>query len=147
MKSPLKGRITMKGEALTARRNNIFSIVIGIVALAFVITVLTGIIGLVTRENWVSFTVLLVIGGIGCVVSSVHSAIRYKQTKWRWKRHAHPVMIASHALGILALLLAIFTYGGTNIGFFTGYATAFVALAVIIFVKIGLNMLKNAMLK
>jgi len=137
----------MKGETLTARWNNIFSIVIGIVALVFVIIVLTGIITPVTRESWVSFTILLVIGGIGCVVSSVHSSIRYKQTKWRWKRHTHPAMIASHALGILALLLAIFTYGGTNIGFFAEYATAFVALAVIIFVKIGLNMLKNAKLK
>lgn len=137
----------MKGETLTVRWNNIVSIVIGIVVLVFVIIVLAGIIGPVTRESWVSFTVLLVIGGIGCVVSSVHSSIQYKQTKWRLKRLTHPVMITSHALGILALLLVIFTHGGTNIGFFTGYATASVALAVIVFVKIGLNVLKNTMLK
>ena len=137
----------MEGETLTARRINIFSTVIGILSLVFFIIVLTGITGTVTRQSWISFTVLLSIGGIGCVVSSVYSAIRYKQTKWRWKRHLHPTMIASHALGILALLLAIFTYRGTNIGFLTGYGSAFVALAVIIFVMIGLNILKNAMLK
>ncbi len=137
----------MKSESLTARGNNIFSIVIGIVALVFVIIVLTGSIDPITRGSWVSFTVLLVIGGIGCAVSEAHSAIRYKQTKWRGKRFTHPLTIIGQVFGILALLLVIFTYGGKSIGFFTGYATAFPTLAVIIFILIGLNIGRNAILK
>ena len=59
----------MEGETLTVRRINIFSTVIGILSLVFFIIVLTGITGTVTRHSWISFTVLLSIGGIGCVVS------------------------------------------------------------------------------
>ena len=47
-------------------------------------------------------------------------------------------------LGILSLVLIIFAYEGRNIGFLTGYANAFIALAVLIFVLIGLNFRRNA---
>ena len=47
-------------------------------------------------------------------------------------------------LGILSLVLIIFTYSGTDIGFLTGYTNAFIALAVLIFVLIGLNLRRNA---
>jgi len=49
-------------------------------------------------------------------------------------------------LGILALLLIIFTYEGIDIGFLTGYTSAFIALTVLIFVLIGLNLRRNAVL-
>ncbi len=137
----------MKGKFLTARWNNNFSIVILGVALIFFIVVVAGSIDPITRGSWVSFTVLLVIGGIGCAVSEAHSAIRYKQTKWRGKRFTHPLTIIGQVFGILALLLVIFTYQGKSIGFFTGYAAAFPALAVIIFILIGLNIGRNAILK
>ena len=137
----------MKDEFLTARWNNIFSIVLGIVALVFVIIVLTGIIDPIALGSWASFTTLVVIGGIGCAFSEVHSTIRFKPTKWRWKRHIHPLTVIGQVLGIFALLLIIFTYMGTNIGFFTGYTTAFIALAVIIFILFGLNIRRNAVLK
>ncbi|MFC1908237.1 hypothetical protein ACFLWD_03735 [Chloroflexota bacterium] len=137
----------MKGESLTARWNNIFSIVIGIAALIFVIVVLTGIIDPITRESWVSFTVLVIIGGIGCAVNELNSTMRFKPTKWRWKRHAHPLTIIGQVLGIFVLILIIFTYMGKSIGFITGYSTAFPALAAIIFIKIGINIGRNAVLK
>ena len=137
----------MKDEFLTARWNNIFSIVLGIVALVFVIIVLTGIIDPIALGSWASFTTLVVIGGIGCAFSEVHSTIRFKPTKWRWKRHIHPLTVIGQVLGIFALLLIIFTYMGTNIGFITGYTTAFIALAVIIFILFGLNIRRNAVLK
>lgn len=47
-------------------------------------------------------------------------------------------------LGILSLVLIIFTYGGIDIGFLTGYTSAFIALAVLIFVLIGFNLRRNA---
>lgn len=137
----------MKGEFSTTRWNNIFSIVLGIVALFLVIVVLTGIIGPIAAGSLASFTTLVVIGGIGCAVSETHSAIRFKQTKWRFKRHIHPLTVIGQVLGIFALLLIIFTYMDTNIGFISGYTTAFIALAVIIFILIGLNIGRNAVLK
>ena len=127
----------MKGEFLTARWNNIFSIVIGIAALIFVIIVLTGIIDPITRGSWVSFTVLVIIGGIGCAVNELNSTMRFKPTKLRWKRHAHPLTIPGSVLGIFALILIIRTFSGMNTGVITGYATAFRVLAVVIFILVS----------
>ena len=70
----------MKGEFLAARWNNTFSIVLGIVALVFVIIVLTGIIDPITRGSWVSFTILVIIGGISCAVNEVNSTMRFRTT-------------------------------------------------------------------
>ena len=47
-------------------------------------------------------------------------------------------------LGILSLVLIVLTYSGTDIGFLTGYTNAFIALSVLIFVLIGLNLRRNA---
>ena len=137
----------MKGECLTARCNNIFSIVLGIVALVFVIIVLTDKIGPIALGSWASFTTLVVIGGIGCAFSEVHSTIRFKPTKWRFKRHIHPLTIIGQALGIFAVLLITFTYMGKNLGCISGYATAFIVLAVTVFILFGLNIRRNAVLK
>lgn len=54
----------MKGNFLTARWNNIFSIVLGIVAVLFFILVLTGVIGACGSADEASFIALIVIGGI-----------------------------------------------------------------------------------
>ncbi len=62
------------------------------------------------------------------------------------KRIKHPLTIAGMILGILTLLLIIFTYKGIGIGFLTGYTSAFIALAVLIFVLVGLNLRRNAAL-
>ena len=48
----------MKGGFLTTRRNNIFSIVIGIVVLVFLITVL------IIGASALTFIALVVIGGV-----------------------------------------------------------------------------------
>ena len=137
----------MKGEFLTTRWNNIFSIVLGCVAVFFVIAVLTGVQVPFAAGGKTSFIALVVIGGIGCGVSEVQSALRFRRTKWRWKRHTHPLTITGQVLGVLALLLIIFTFRGMDILFITGYRTAFIVLAVIIFILFGLNIRRNAVLK
>lgn len=132
---------------LTTRWNNIFSIVLLCVAIFFVIAVLTGMAIPFAGGGQMSFIALVVIGGIGCAVSETQSALRYRQTEWRWKRHIHPLTIAGQVLGILALILIIRTFSGMDTWFITGYTTAFPVLAVIIFILFGLNLQRNAVLK
>jgi len=59
-------------------------------------------------------------------------------------KRKHPLTIAGMMLGILSLVLIIFTYYGIDLGFLTGYTNAFTALAVLIFVLIFLNLRRNA---
>lgn len=132
---------------LTTRWNNIFSIVLLCVAIFFVIAVLTGMAVPFAGGGQTSFIVLVVIGGIGCAVSETQSALRYRQTEWRWKRHTHPLTIAGQVLGILALILIIRTFSGMDTWLVTGYTTAFRVLAVIIFILFGLNLQRNAVLE
>jgi hypothetical protein len=132
---------------LTTRWNNIFSIVLLCVAIFFVIAVLTGMALPSAGGGQTSFIVLVVIGGIGCAVSETQSALRYRQTEWRCKRHTHPLTIAGQVLGILALILIIRTFSGMDTWLVTGYTTAFRVLAVIIFILFGLNLQRNAVLE
>jgi len=132
---------------VTARRNNIFSIALGFVAVFFVIAVLTGMKVPFAGGGQTSFIVLVVIGGIGCAVNEVQNIFRFRPTKWRWKRHAHPITIAGQILGIFALILIIRTFSGLNTGAITGYTMGFTVLAVIIFVLVGFTILRNAFLK
>ena len=136
----------MKGKFLTTRWNNIFSIVLLSVATFFVIAVLTGMEVPFAGGGQTSFIALVVIGGIGCAVSETQSALRFRRTKWRWKRHTHPLTIAGVILGVFALILIIRTFSGLDTGFITGYTTAFLVLAVVIFILFGLNIGRNACL-
>jgi hypothetical protein len=137
----------MKDKFLTTRWNNIFSIVLGLVAVFFVVAVLTGMQVPFAGGGQTSFIALVVIGGIGCAVTESQSAARYKRTKWRGKRFTHPLTIAGLILGVFALILIIRTFSGLNTGFITGYTTAFLVLAVVIFILFGLNIGRNAILK
>jgi len=131
----------MKEKHLTRRWNNIFSIVILIATTVLVIVVMAGLV----EVGFASFTALVVIGGIGCSVSEWHSAMRFVRVEWRIKKRIkHPLTIVGNILGIIALLLIIFTYSKTDFWFITGYSAAFIALAVLIFVLIGLNFRRNA---
>lgn len=58
------------------------------------------------------------------------------------QRLTHPTTISGMVLGGGALAVIILTFNGTM-----GYMAGFIALAVIIFVKVGLNILRNAVLK
>jgi len=74
--------------------------------------------------------------------------MRFARMKWGIRRRTkHPLTFAGSVLGVLAVLLIVFTFNGTEIGFMTGYETAFLVLAVIIFVLFGLNIARNAVLK
>ena len=137
----------MKTRFVTTRWNNVFSIVLGLVAVFFVIAVLTGMKVPFAGGGQTSFIVLVVIGGIGCAVNEVQSTLRFRPTKWRWTRHAHPITIAGQILGIFALILIIRTFSGLNTGAITGYTTAFLVLAVITLILFALNLGRNAVLK
>ncbi len=131
----------MKEKYLTRHWNDIFSIVILVATAVLVIVVMTGLI----KDRFASFTALVVIGGVGCGVSEWHSAVRFVRIGWGIRRRIrHPLTIAGNILGILALVLIIFTYYGRDIGFLTGYTNAFIVLAVLIFVLVGLNLRRNA---
>ena len=89
-----------------------------------------------------SFIGLVIIGGIGCLVSETQSTVRFARTKWRIKRHTHPVTIIGILLGAAALAIIILTFNGVMV-----YMTGFIALTVIIFLLFGFNILRNALLK
>jgi len=137
----------MKAQFLTTRWNNAFSIALGLVAVFFVVAVLTGMKVPFAGGGQTSFIVLVVIGGIGCAVNELQSTLRFRPTKWRWKRHGHPITIAGQILGIFALILIIRTFSGLNTGAITGYSTAFLVLAIVIFILFALNLGRNAVLK
>lgn len=137
----------MKDKYLAVKWNNVFSIVLGFVTFFFVIAVLTGFKAPFAEGGQTSFILLVVLGGIGCAVSEIQSAFRYKPTQWRWKRHRHPISIAGQVLGISALIVIICTFSGTSILFVTGYDTAFRVLAIIIFALFALNVRRNTILK
>ncbi len=128
----------MEGNFATVRWNNIFSIVLGLVAAIYVIVVLTS----TVLGDVASFVGLIVIGGFGCLVSETQSAVRFKQTEWRTKRFTHPTTIIGILLGGAALAIIILTFNGVM-----GYMTGFIALTVIIFLLFGFNILRNALLK
>ena len=48
--------------------------------------------------------------------------MRFVRIGWRYKKRVkHPLTIAGMILGILSLVLIIFTYYGRDMGFLTGY--------------------------
>ena len=130
----------MKEKYLTRRWNNIFSIVILIATMVLVIVATNGLI-----KGWfASFTALVVIGGVGCGGSEGQSAMRFVRVGWGIKKRIkNPLTIAGVILGIIALLLIIFTYSKMDFGLITGYNQASVALTVLILVLIGLNLRRN----
>ena len=68
--------------------------------------------------------------------------MRFARTSWRIKRHFHPTTITGLILGAGVLVLIILTFNGT-----IGYTVGFIVLAVIILAKVGINILRNALLK
>ena len=72
----------------------------------------------------------------------MHGSVRFARTQWRTKRHYHPINIIGYVLGGAALAVILLTFNGIM-----GFTTGFTVLAVIIFIKVGLTVLMNAMLK
>ena len=133
----------MKEKYLTQRWNDTFLIVILIANVVLIVLVLVGLVD----GGFKAFTALVVIGGVGLGVGEWHGAVRFVRIGWGIKKRIkHPLTIAGMILGILSLILIIFTYYGRNLGFLTGYENAFVALAVLLFLLIGLNLRRNAVL-
>ena len=128
----------MKGDFLTARWNNILSIGLGVIAAIYVIVVLTS----TAIGDAASFIGLVVIGGVGCLMSETHSAVRFMRTRWRIKRHTHPTTVIGWILGGGALAIILLTFYGKM-----EYTTGFIVLAAIIFLLVGFNILRNAVLK
>ena len=123
--------ITMMSSFFSTRWNNILSIALGIVALIVFIAFLA------TGVGITSFIVLVVIGGVTWLIGEGRRV--GSSTK---KRFTHPATISGVLLGGAALAIIVLTFTGTM-----EYMTGFIVLSVIIFVKIGLNILRNAALK
>jgi preprotein translocase subunit Sec61beta len=68
--------------------------------------------------------------------------VRFARTSWRIKRHIHPTTIIGATLGIGVLVLIILTFNGT-----IEYTVGFIVLAVVILAKVGINILRNTLLK
>lgn len=130
---------------MTARWNTIISLAFGVLAAILFIAVLTGLNVPFAGGGMTSFIALAVIGVAACVASNSHSATMFgwtSSTYW-----TNPMSIIGMVLGAIALLLIVLTVIGINIPFVTGYTTAFTILGVIVFLKVGLKILQNAMLK
>ncbi|MBW2341632.1 MAG: hypothetical protein JRF50_15040 [Deltaproteobacteria bacterium] len=94
------------------------------------------------------FTGLVVIGGATCLFGEMHTTARFA---WARKhsihyvtdkqRATHRISIIGYILGGAALLVIFLTYSRI-----IGYTTGFIPLAVIIILKIDLNMTRNARL-
>jgi hypothetical protein len=68
--------------------------------------------------------------------------VRFARTSWRIKRHIHPTTIIGLILGVGVLTLIVLTFNGT-----IEYTIGFIVLAVVILAKVGINILRNALLK
>lgn len=135
----------MKGSFLTAHWNTIISAVLGLVIAIFVSVVLSGARGPFVFGEKTSFLVLAALGAFLCVKGNSHSA-----TVFGWMNPIYwinPINIIGMILGVAAVLLVVLTLIGINILLITGYKTAFLVLAVIIFLKVGLKILFNTRVK
>jgi len=71
-------------------------------------------------------------------------------SNWRLARDLRltdSINISGSILGVAATLLIIFTVKDINIPLITGYKSAFLALAVLLFLKVGLKILFNTRAK
>ena len=135
----------MKGNFLTARWNTVMSTVLGLLAAIFVIAVLSGAKGPFAYGEKTSFIVLAALGGFLCVKGNSHSA-----TMFGWMNPVywtHPLNIIGMILGVAAVLLIVLTLIGIDIPLITGYKTAFLVLTVIIFLKVGLKIIFNTIVR
>jgi len=134
----------MKEGFLSARWNNRVSLALGVVATIHIIVATTT----TVLGDMVGFTGLVIIGAVTCLFGELHTSARFA-----WSRkHAthsvtgkqrlnHPISIIGYLLGGGALLVILLTYAHI-----IGYTTGFIPLAVIIILKIDLNMARNAKL-
>ena len=135
----------MKGSLFTARWNTLLSIVLGLLTAIFVFAVLIGVkVPLVSGEKE-NFIALAVFGAVLCVAGNSHSATMFG---WANPRYwGNTFSLIGMGLGAAAALLIVLTLFGMKIPLITGYKTAFIGLAIIIFLKVGLKILQNKKLK
>jgi len=126
----------MNGNALTTNWNTILSVMLGLLAGYFVISVLAGRdIPFITGEKE-SFIALAAVGLVACGAAGIwHSIIRFGFT--------NPITIVGGVLGVTATLLVILTLLGTDIPLITGQRMAILVLGIIISLKVGLKIIQN----
>jgi len=125
----------MKGNIITARWNTILSSVLRFLLVFFAFAVLAGIKFPFVSGEKTSFIALVVLGIAVSLASN-----------WRFilgVRWTDPINIIGSLLGAAATLLIIFTIKDITIPFITGYKMAFLVLAVLLVLKIGLKILQD----
>lgn len=129
----------MKRNFLTVHWNTILSSILRLILVFFVIAVVTGMkVPFVSGEK-ANFIALIHIGVAVSIASN-----------WRLARDLRltdSINISGSILGVAATLLIIFTVKDINIPLITGYKSAFLALAVLLFLKVGLKILFNTRAK
>ncbi len=125
---------------MTARWNTIISLVFGILAAILFVAVITGVDFPFAAGGMTSFIALAVIGVVACVVGNWHSAVRFARTSTTY--WTNPMSVIGMVLGAASVILIILTLAGI-----TGPTIAFTALGIIVFLKIGLKILQNAVVK
>ncbi len=125
---------------MTARWNTRISLVFGILAAIFFVAVMTGVDFPFAAGGMSSFMTLAVIGVVACVVGNSHSAVRFGWTSTTY--WTNPMSVIGMVLGAASLILIILTLAGI-----TGPTIAFTVLGIIVFLKVGLKILQNTVVK
>lgn len=124
---------------MTVRSNTIVALTLGALALILFIAVLTGSYWPFTIASMTSFITLAVIA-FGICVINVLSLARFGWTSPAY--WTNPASIIGAALGIASLVLIIITCIGV-----TESTVAFTVLGAILFVRVGVKIWQNTVLK
>ena len=135
----MQAKYVSGSNTISARWNTIVSLVLGVLAAILFISVLSGLDVPFAEGGMTSFAALAVISIGTCVANAFYAARFWQTNSTYW---TNPMTIIGMVLGVASLLLIVFTLIGV-----TGVTMAFTVLGVIVFVKVGLKILQNAVLK
>jgi len=124
---------------MSARWNTIVSLVLGVLATILFVAVLAGFNVPFAEGGMTSFIALAVIAAATCANNAL-SATRFGLTSSAY--WTQPLSIIGIVLGTIALILIVLTLAGI-----IGYTTGFIVLGVVVFLKVKLKILQNAVLR
>jgi len=124
---------------MSARWNTIVSLVLGVLATILFVAVLAGFNVPFAEGGMTSFIALAVIAAATCANNAL-SATRFGLTSSAY--WTQPLSIIGILLGTIALILIVLTLAGI-----IGYTTGFIVLGVVVFLKVKLKILQNAVLR
>ena len=124
---------------MTARWNTIVSLVLGVLAVILFVAVLADLNVPFAEEGMTSFIALAVISIATCVVNALSAARFWRTNSTYW---TNPMTIIGMVLGVASMILIVLTLADV-----TEPTIAFPVLGVIVFLKVGLKILQNTVVK